>query len=132
MESNELREGIGAIREEYFRSGGKGGQNVNKVESGVRLRAAVEDPELLEKLREKFPGYLNAAGEILVSSTRERDREPNRRRAYARLDEILAEARAVPRERVATKPKRAAKERRLETKRRRGETKQLRGRVRDW
>ena len=119
------------VEEEYFLSSGPGGQNVNRRETGVRLRyRLVEDPSLStvqrKRFQELYPGSVNAAGELLIRVTRERSREQNRKTAYARLEERVAEARRPLVRRIATKPPRAARERRLKEKRRHSERKQSR------
>jgi ribosome-associated protein len=129
---SELPQGVEDLKEEFFRSGGKGGQNVNKRESGVRLRVKITDPELLAKLREEFPDYLNAEGELLVKATERKEREENRKLARNRLEEILAAARKEEKERLPTERTPSSEKRRLEEKRRRGETKRLRERIREW
>ena len=63
----------GAIRWDYFRSSGAGGQNVNKVSSGVRARYMWTNP------------YTNLTEEILVECTETRDQPKNKERALARL-----------------------------------------------
>jgi ribosome-associated protein len=112
----------------YARSGGPGGQHVNRTETKVLLRwnvqasAALDDAEralLLSRLASR----LTKEGDLLVASERHRDRARNVEDALERFRALLRRALARPRPRKPTKPTRASRERRLEAKRRRGETK---------
>lgn len=118
------------------RSGGPGGQNVNKVASKVSLRYDVrrsrsltEDQRLM--LLDKLAGRLTREGELVLHSSRHREQRRNAEAARERMLEILREA-LLPRvPRRETRPGRAAKERRLEAKRTRSVVKRLRSRPGD-
>lgn len=116
------------------RSGGPGGQNVNKVETRVTVRwdlaatAALTDEEKA-RLRERLPNRITRAGVLHVTSQRHRTQAANREEAVARLAGLLAEALAEEAERKPTKVPRQAKRRRLEDKRKRAEVKRGRGGV---
>jgi ribosome-associated protein len=120
----------------FSRSGGPGGQNVNKVSSKVELRwrpagtAAVSGDDL-RRLLERLGPRLTGAGELLVTSSLTRDQARNRQDALAKLAATVRAALVRPRRRKPTRPSRAAKQRRLQGKKQRGRTKQLRGRVDD-
>lgn len=113
---------------EYARSGGPGGQRVNKVETKAVLRFDVGasrafGEEQRELLRRRLASRLTSAGELVLHASRFRDRQRNVDDARARLAEILAEALRPRRPRRATKPTRSSQERRLGEKRRRSEIK---------
>lgn len=117
----------------YSRSGGPGGQNVNKVATKAELRFAFRDCDALtsgqkQRLARKYPGHVTDGGDFVVSSDSHRSRKLNELDAVQRLRSMLREIRQSPKRRVPTKISRAAKQRRLEQKRRHAAQKRLRGR----
>lgn len=111
----------GEIRLEFSRSGGKGGQNVNKVESRVQLFWDLWNTRVLDeagkvRVATKLRTKMNDRGEVVVVADSERSQLQNRMLGVKKLQELVRRALVVPRVRRATKPTRASKERRLETK----------------
>jgi ribosome-associated protein len=107
----------------YARSGGPGGQNVNKVASKATLRwAMAASPSVPEpvkaRLRATHPSHVTADGDFLVVSQEYRDQERNRERCREKLSAMLLAAATPPKPRTATKPSKGAKRRRVEDKRR--------------
>lgn len=118
----------------FARSGGSGGQNVNKVSSKVELRWSPAESRALTPddrawLLGKLGGRLTTAGELIVVSEKTRDQIKNRGDAEAKLAEIVRAALVRPKPRRATKPSRGAKERRIKAKKGRAVIKSARGRV---
>lgn len=106
---------------EYARSGGPGGQNVNKVASKATLRWALGGSEAVpeavkQRLRAAHPSRVTAAGEFLVTSQEYRDQERNRERCEVKLAEMVRAALRPPKTRKVTKPTKASKQRRLTDK----------------
>jgi ribosome-associated protein len=118
----------GELRIAFARSGGPGGQNVNKVESKVELRwtpattSAVQG-EQLTYLLSRLAGRLTLDGELLVTSQLHRDQIRNRWDAETKLGAIVAAALERPKPRKATRPSRGSKERRIKAKKIRGDIK---------
>ena len=117
----------------YVRSPGPGGQNVNKVATACELRFRVGSTSMLDeagkqRLRALAGRRLTRRDEVVIEAHRHRSQEDNRRDAIARLEELLARARHVPKPRKKTRPGKAAKARRLDRKRLHQAKKRLRGR----
>ncbi len=116
----------------YARSGGPGGQNVNKVSSKAVLRwaaAASAAPIPLTawaRMKARFPSRFTVEGEVVLSSQQFRDQERNRQECEAKLAEMIRSALVEPTPRKASKPSKGAKRRRVADKRRQSEKKQLR------
>jgi ribosome-associated protein len=118
------------IQEEFIRSSGPGGQNVNKVSSAVQLRFSVFSPSLSDEVRQRLVnlarGRINEQGVLIIDARRFRSQPANRQAAINRLCELIREAAQEPQIRHKTRPTLASKTRRLETKHRRSQTKNLR------
>ena len=122
------------IERRFDRSGGPGGQHVNKVSTRVTLYFDFETsdrPSSAQKrlIRKRLGTRIAREGRLRVVSQRFRSQSGNRRAAEEKLIELLRAATHVARKRVPTRPSRASKERRLTEKRRRGDTKRLRCRT---
>jgi ribosome-associated protein len=118
----------------FARSGGPGGQNVNKVATKVFARVAVCDLPFLtpaEKSRvgARLSHRIGEGCSLVVTVQDTRDQSRNREIAVARLAELIAQAMRKPKMRLATRPSGASREARLRSKKRRAADKRLRTRT---
>jgi ribosome-associated protein len=119
------------LRYRTTRSGGPGGQHVNKTETQVELLFDVaHSPSLNDQQRQrimsKLKNLIDQEGVLHLTAQSERSQLRNREVVTARFQEVLAAALHVPKKRRPTKPTAASKTRRIESKKRRGQIKQLR------
>lgn len=125
-------------REIWFsavRSGGPGGQNVNKVSSAAilhwsYLESHLLSPEQKQEIGVKLKSWINKKNEIYIRSEETRDLERNRQHCLTKLETLVTKALHKPKKRLKTKPTRASQKKRVESKQKRGEIKKARSKVR--
>ena len=120
---------------DFARSGGKGGQNVNKRSTKAQIRWHIGasksfSEEEKERIRHELANRINKMDELVIESQEERTQEDNKRLGIERLNRLITSALHVDAERKPTKPTYGSQERRIEEKKKQGEKKKMREKFR--
>lgn len=118
---------------QFIRSGGAGGQHVNKTSTAAQLIFDIKTSSLPEYYQDRLLRYadhrITKAGKIVIKCQASRSQLENRQQALHSFIQLIQEATRTQQKRRPTRPTKASKRRRLERKKRQGQTKQMRKKV---